>query len=174
MPPHSQSKIIPHWKIKNIQGIRQCQVSTWPEKILDPNLIEWHGMYGLGEFYGSKKFHRTLCNNINLKHNMQTKRRNMAPTLAVFSRDGVAIETWGTPLAFCASGVSPAVLAVARHIVTFVENQIRVWVTIAVTSLAGITDFHRVAIVTRRTPGWGNITVTLKDVVWSSVNDTTT
>lgn len=57
---------------------------------------------------------------------MQTKRGNMAPTLAVFSRDGVAIETWGTPLAFCASGVSPAVLAVARHIVTFVENQIRV------------------------------------------------
>lgn len=50
----------------------------------------------------------------------------MSPTLAVFSRDGVTIETRGTPLAICTGSVSPAVLAVARHIVAFVENQIRV------------------------------------------------
>lgn len=76
------------------------------------------------------------------------------PTSAVLGTDGVAVETWGTPLTVGAGGVPPAVLAVARHVVALVEDQVRVRVTITVTPLTGITNGHRVAIVTWSTPGW--------------------
>lgn len=55
-------------------------------------------------------------------------------------------------------------LAVARHIVALVEDQVRVRVPVAVASLTGITNHHRVAIITRRTPGWDN-TVSLPDTM---------
>lgn len=50
----------------------------------------------------------------------------VTPTSAVLGSDGVAVETRGTPLAVGAGGVSPAVLAVARHVVALVEDQVRV------------------------------------------------
>lgn len=74
------------------------------------------------------------------------------PTFAVLGADGVTVETRGTPLTVGAGGVSPAVLAVARHVVTLVEDQVRVGVAVAVASLTGITDHHWVAIKARRTP----------------------
>lgn len=43
-------------------------------------------------------------------------------------------------------------LAVARHIVALVENQVGVSVTIAVTPLTGTTSRHWAAIVTWSTP----------------------
>lgn len=79
-----------------------------------------------------------------------------APTFAVLGADGVTIETWGTPLTVGTSGVSPAVLAVARHIVALVEDQVGVRVTVTVASLTGVTNRHWVAIVAWSTPGWEN------------------
>lgn len=81
----------------------------------------------------------------------------VAPTSAVLGSDSVAVETWGTPLAVGAGSVSPAVLAVACHVVALVEDQVRVWVAVTVASLAGIADHDRVAVVPWSTPGWDNI-----------------
>lgn len=72
--------------------------------------------------------------------------------MAVLGSDGVAVETRGTPLAVGTGGVSPAVLAVTRHVVALVEDQVGVGVAVTVAPLAGITDCHRIAIVTRSTP----------------------
>lgn len=52
------------------------------------------------------------------------------------------------------SSVSPAVLALACHIVALVEDQVWVRVAVAVTSLTGIAYCQWVAIVTWCTPGW--------------------
>lgn len=82
------------------------------------------------------------------------------PTSAVLGTDGIAIEPWGAPLTVGTSSVSPAVLAVARHIVTLVENQVGVSVTIAVAPLTGTTSCHRAAIVTWSTPGWKTLQMT--------------
>lgn len=82
----------------------------------------------------------------------------VALTSAVLGTDGVAIETWSTPLAVGTGSVCPAVLAVARHVVALVEDQVRVRVAVAFTSLTGITNHHWVAIVTWSTPGWDDIT----------------
>lgn len=43
-------------------------------------------------------------------------------------------------------------LAVARHVVALVEDEVGVRVAITVASLTGITNRHRVAIITRSTP----------------------
>ena len=45
-------------------------------------------------------------------------------------------------------------LAVARHVVALVEDQVRVGVAVAVASLTGAADHHWVAVVTWSTPGW--------------------
>lgn len=82
----------------------------------------------------------------------------VTPTSAVLSTDGVTVETWGTPLTVGTSSVSPAVLAMARHIVAFIKDQVRVRVAVAVASLTEITNSHWVAIITWSTPGWDNIT----------------
>ena len=79
----------------------------------------------------------------------------VAPTSAVLGADGIAVETWGTPLTVGAGCVSPAVLAVPRHVVALVEYQVWVGVAVTLTPLTGIADLHGVAIVTRSTPGWG-------------------
>lgn len=73
-------------------------------------------------------------------------------TSAVLGSDGVAIEIRGTPLTVGASRVSPAVLAVACNVVTFIEDQVGVRVAVTVTPLAGTTNHHWISIVTWGTP----------------------
>lgn len=73
-------------------------------------------------------------------------------TLAVFCNNCIAVETRGTPLTFGPSCVTPAVLTVARYIVTLIDNEVGVWVAVAVTSPTGATDCHWVAVVTWGTP----------------------
>lgn len=77
-------------------------------------------------------------------------------TLAVFCNNCITIETWGTPLTFGSSCVTPAMLTVARYIVALIDNQVRVWVAIAVTSLTGVTDCCWVPIVTGGTSNCKN------------------
>lgn len=76
------------------------------------------------------------------------------PTSAVLGTDGVTVEARGAPLAVGPGSVSPAVLAVARHVVALVENQVGVRITVAVAPFTGTTSCHWIAIVTWRTSGW--------------------
>lgn len=80
--------------------------------------------------------------------------------MAILGTDGVAVETRGTPLTVSTGGVSPAVLAVARHIVALIEDQVGVGVAVAVASLTGITNRYRVTIVTWSTSGWERLQMT--------------
>lgn len=79
-----------------------------------------------------------------------------SPTSAVLGGDGVAVETGGTPLTVGTSGVAPAVLAVARHVVALVEDQVGVRVAVTVAPLTGAADNHWVAVVTGRAPAGGS------------------
>lgn len=47
-------------------------------------------------------------------------------TLAVFGNDGISVESWGASLTFGSSCVAPAVLAVARDIMAFIDYQVGV------------------------------------------------
>lgn len=82
-------------------------------------------------------------------------RTEISPTSAVLGGDGVAVETGGTPLTVGTSGVAPAVLAVARHVVALVKDQVGVRVAVTVAPLTGAADDHWVAVVTGRTPAGG-------------------
>lgn len=83
-------------------------------------------------------------------------RTESSPTSAVLGGDGVAVETGGTPLAVGTSGVAPAVLAVARHVVALVEDQVGVRVAVTLAPLTGAADDHWVAVVTGGTPAGGS------------------
>lgn len=91
---------------------------------------------------------------------MKVKVVGVAPTSAVLGTDGVTVETWGTPLTVSPAGVSPAVLAVARHVMALIEDQVGVGVPVTVASLTGVTNRRWVTIVTWSTPGWERLQTT--------------
>ena len=73
-------------------------------------------------------------------------------TSAVLGTDGVAVETRSAPIAAGAGGVAPAVLTDASHVVTLVEDKVRVGVPVTVAPLTRAPNQHGVAIVAWSTP----------------------
>lgn len=62
----------------------------------------------------------------NFSHGQQYILPLLAPTPTVFSTDGITIETRSTSFTVVTSGVSPAVQALARHIIALIEDKVRV------------------------------------------------